>query len=177
MRRYVSLVERERETMCLPFLFRFFMVGKKSSKSKTRVKNLTDRPVDIQIRVGSILMKAYMLKLGCSKMLRSSNIYISYSNKVESNFLLTFVSAWRSRFVCMERTTVSLYSRYPEAAKSFLGQTIYLQIEYTIFFNYCFICFVFLWDLCWVTSLADHFCIYYVFSLMCFQAFIFMYGT
>lgn len=62
------------------------MMGKKSSKSKTRLKNLTDSPVDIQIRVGSILMKAYTLKPGCSKTLRRSNIYRSYSIKGESSF-------------------------------------------------------------------------------------------
>ena len=70
--------------MCLFLLF--LMTGNKSSKSKTRVKNLTDWPLEIQIRVGSILMKAYTLKPGCSKTLRRSNIYRSYSIKGESSF-------------------------------------------------------------------------------------------
>ncbi|KAH9310513.1 hypothetical protein KI387_025548, partial [Taxus chinensis] len=38
---------------------------------KTKVRNLTDRPLDVQIRVGVILKKAYRLKLGSSKTLRS----------------------------------------------------------------------------------------------------------
>lgn len=70
--------------MC-SFLF-FWMMGKKSSKSKTRVQNLTEWPVDIQIRVGSILAKAYTLKPGCTKTLRRSKIYSSYSSKGESSF-------------------------------------------------------------------------------------------
>lgn len=63
--------------MCLVFLF--LMIRSRSAKPKTRVRNLTDRPVDIQIRVGSILMKAYTLKPGCCKTLRRRKIYSDYS--------------------------------------------------------------------------------------------------
>jgi len=44
---------------------------------KTRVRNMTDRPVDIQIRAGSMLIKAYRVKPGCCKMLSSRKIYSS----------------------------------------------------------------------------------------------------
>ncbi|KAI3827221.1 hypothetical protein L1987_01293 [Smallanthus sonchifolius] len=44
----------------------------------TRVWNLSDRPVELQIRVGSILKKVHTLKPGSSKRLKSKKIYKAY---------------------------------------------------------------------------------------------------
>ncbi|KAK9083966.1 hypothetical protein Scep_030437 [Stephania cephalantha] len=44
----------------------------------TRVWNLTDRAVELQIRVGSILKKVHTLKPGCSKRLQCKSIYKAY---------------------------------------------------------------------------------------------------
>ncbi|CAN8269930.1 unnamed protein product [Cochlearia groenlandica] len=46
--------------------------------ASTRFLNLSDRPVEIQIRVGSILKRVHTLKPGRSKRLRHSNIHKSY---------------------------------------------------------------------------------------------------
>lgn len=70
--------------MCLFLLW--LMMRKRSPESKTAVRNLTDRPVEIQIRVGSILMKTYTLKPGCSKMLRRKKIYRSYAPRAKSSY-------------------------------------------------------------------------------------------
>ncbi|KAJ6722061.1 hypothetical protein OIU85_025080 [Salix viminalis] len=42
------------------------------------VWNLSDRPVELQIRVGSILKKVHTLKPGSSKRLKCKNIYKTY---------------------------------------------------------------------------------------------------
>ncbi|KAH9310514.1 hypothetical protein KI387_025549, partial [Taxus chinensis] len=55
-------------------------------KPKTKVRNLTDRPLDVQIRVGAILRKAYRLRPGSSKTLRSREIYSKYSPRGHSTF-------------------------------------------------------------------------------------------
>ncbi|KAF9618369.1 hypothetical protein IFM89_001004 [Coptis chinensis] len=44
----------------------------------TRIWNLTDRPIELQIRVGSILKRGHTLKPGSSKRLDSKNIYKAY---------------------------------------------------------------------------------------------------
>lgn len=44
----------------------------------TRVWNLSDRPIELQIRVGSILKKVHTLKPGSSKRLKSKKIYKAY---------------------------------------------------------------------------------------------------
>ncbi|KAK7303245.1 hypothetical protein RJT34_14147 [Clitoria ternatea] len=44
----------------------------------TRIWNLSDRPVELQIRVGSILKKVHTLKPGSSKRLKSKSIYKTY---------------------------------------------------------------------------------------------------
>jgi len=44
----------------------------------TRVWNFSDRPVELQIRVGSILKKVHTLKPGSSKRLRSKTVYKAY---------------------------------------------------------------------------------------------------
>ncbi|KAL7592441.1 hypothetical protein Lser_V15G32964 [Lactuca serriola] len=44
----------------------------------TRVWNLSDKPVELQIRVGSILKKVHTLKPGSSKRLKSKKIYKAY---------------------------------------------------------------------------------------------------
>ncbi|XP_019418293.1 PREDICTED: uncharacterized protein LOC109329082 [Lupinus angustifolius] len=44
----------------------------------TRIWNLSDRPVELQIRVGSILKKVHTLKPGCSKRVKSKCIYKTY---------------------------------------------------------------------------------------------------
>ncbi|KAL6343706.1 hypothetical protein AAG906_025071 [Vitis piasezkii] len=41
----------------------------------TRIWNLSDRPVELQIRVGSILKKGHILKPGASKRLKCKSIY------------------------------------------------------------------------------------------------------
>ncbi|XP_077218880.1 RING zinc finger protein [Tasmannia lanceolata] len=50
----------------------------KSWRLSTRVWNLTERPIDLQIRVGSLLKKAHTLKPGSSKRLKCKNIYKAY---------------------------------------------------------------------------------------------------
>ncbi|KAK6930028.1 hypothetical protein RJ641_004122 [Dillenia turbinata] len=49
-----------------------------ASRLGTRIWNLSDRPVELQVRVGSILKKGYTLKVGCSKRLNFKSIYKSY---------------------------------------------------------------------------------------------------
>ncbi|XAR57192.1 hypothetical protein NMG60_11025247 [Bertholletia excelsa] len=44
----------------------------------TRIWNLSDKPVELQIRVGSILKKVHTLKPGSSKRLKCKSIYKSY---------------------------------------------------------------------------------------------------
>ncbi|XP_057956796.1 uncharacterized protein LOC131150214 [Malania oleifera] len=44
----------------------------------TRIWNLSDRPVELQIRVGSILKKGHTLKPGSSKRLKCKHLYRSY---------------------------------------------------------------------------------------------------
>ncbi|XP_041001014.1 uncharacterized protein LOC121246798 [Juglans microcarpa x Juglans regia] len=44
----------------------------------TRIWNLSDRPVELQIRVGSILKKIHALNPGCSKRLKCKSIYKAY---------------------------------------------------------------------------------------------------
>lgn len=44
----------------------------------TTIWNLSDRPVELQIRVGSILKKVHSLKPGCSKRVKSKSIYKAY---------------------------------------------------------------------------------------------------
>ncbi|KAK7292382.1 hypothetical protein RIF29_08160 [Crotalaria pallida] len=44
----------------------------------TRIWNLSDRPVELQIRVGSILKKIHTLKPGCSKRMKCKSIYKAY---------------------------------------------------------------------------------------------------
>jgi len=44
----------------------------------TRIWNLSDRPVELQIRVGSILKKVHTLKPGSSKRLKCKSIYKAY---------------------------------------------------------------------------------------------------
>ncbi|KAF5736822.1 EF-hand calcium-binding domain-containing protein 4A [Tripterygium wilfordii] len=44
----------------------------------TRIWNLSDRPVELQIRVGSILKKVHTLKAGSSKRLKCKSIYKAY---------------------------------------------------------------------------------------------------
>lgn len=48
------------------------------SRFVTRVWNLTEKPIDLQVRVGSILKKAHMLKPGGSKRLKCKSIYKAY---------------------------------------------------------------------------------------------------
>ncbi|KAM7459286.1 hypothetical protein LguiA_036729 [Lonicera macranthoides] len=62
----------------------------KVSGQGTRVWNLSDKPVELQIRVGSILKKAHTLKPGSSKRLEFKNIYKAYmpiKGNGTSNFL------------------------------------------------------------------------------------------
>ncbi|XP_074307303.1 uncharacterized protein LOC141642409 [Silene latifolia] len=51
----------------------------------TKVHNLSDQPVEIQIRVGSILKKVHTLKPGSSKRLKSKAIYKAYMPQVVTN--------------------------------------------------------------------------------------------
>ncbi|KAL5541671.1 hypothetical protein UlMin_009381 [Ulmus minor] len=44
----------------------------------TRIWNLNDKPVELQIRVGSILKKVHTLKPGSSKRLKCKSIYKAY---------------------------------------------------------------------------------------------------
>ncbi|CAH9080557.1 unnamed protein product [Cuscuta europaea] len=48
------------------------------SGQATRIWNLSDRPIELQVRVGSILKKAHTLKPGSSKRLKFRNIYRSF---------------------------------------------------------------------------------------------------
>ncbi|XP_021726171.1 uncharacterized protein LOC110693327 [Chenopodium quinoa] len=48
------------------------------SRQGTRVRNLSDRTIELQIRVGSILRKVHTLKPGSSKRLKSKSIYKAY---------------------------------------------------------------------------------------------------
>ena len=56
-----------------------FMCVYISGGLKTKVKNLTERPIDLQIRVGSILKKAYTVKAGRGKTLDCRKIYMSFA--------------------------------------------------------------------------------------------------
>ncbi|KAL5065290.1 hypothetical protein RYX36_027027 [Vicia faba] len=47
----------------------------------TRIWNLSDKPVELQIRVGSILKKIHTLKPGSSKRLKRKSIYKTYVPK------------------------------------------------------------------------------------------------
>ena len=49
-----------------------------SSRLGTKVWNLSDRSVELQIRVGSLLKKVHTLKPGSSKQLNSKSIYKTY---------------------------------------------------------------------------------------------------
>lgn len=49
-----------------------------SSGFGTRIWNLSDKPVELQIRVGSILKKIHTLKPGYSKRLKCKSIYKAY---------------------------------------------------------------------------------------------------
>lgn len=49
-----------------------------ASRVGTRVWNFSDRSVELQIRVGSILKKVHTLKPGSSKRLKSKSIYKAY---------------------------------------------------------------------------------------------------
>ncbi|GAB4851142.1 hypothetical protein Ancab_030436 [Ancistrocladus abbreviatus] len=49
-----------------------------ASGLRTRIWNLTDRPIELQVRVGSILKKVHTLKPGSSKKLNSKSIYKAY---------------------------------------------------------------------------------------------------
>ncbi|KAK4767270.1 hypothetical protein SAY87_023680 [Trapa incisa] len=49
-----------------------------SGGTGTRIWNLSDSPIELQIRVGSILKKVYTLKPGTSKRLRGKSIYRAY---------------------------------------------------------------------------------------------------
>ncbi|KAE8714585.1 RING/U-box superfamily protein isoform 1 [Hibiscus syriacus] len=49
-----------------------------SSGHGTRVWNHSDRAVELQVRVGSILKKVHTLKPGCSKRLKCKSIYKAY---------------------------------------------------------------------------------------------------
>ncbi|KAK2394072.1 hypothetical protein P8452_15946 [Trifolium repens] len=62
----------------------------------TRIWNLSDRQVELQIRVGSILKKVHILKPGSSKRVKSKRIYKTYmpsrsgSNNVGMKSLLYY---------------------------------------------------------------------------------------
>lgn len=49
-----------------------------SSGLGSRIYNLSDKSVELQIRVGSILKKVHTLKPGCSKRLKFKSIYKAY---------------------------------------------------------------------------------------------------
>ncbi|KAK4425729.1 hypothetical protein Salat_1766900 [Sesamum alatum] len=44
----------------------------------TRIWNLSDKPIELQVRVGSILKKVHVLKPGSSKRLKGKKIYRAY---------------------------------------------------------------------------------------------------
>lgn len=52
-----------------------------SSGFGTRIWNLSDKPVELQVRVGSILKKVHTLKAGGSKRLKCKSIYKAYMPK------------------------------------------------------------------------------------------------
>ncbi|XP_068661171.1 uncharacterized protein [Aristolochia californica] len=56
----------------------------KVSRPASRIWNLTDRPIELQIRVGSVLKKGHTLKPGSSKRLRCKAIYKTYMPSSES---------------------------------------------------------------------------------------------
>ncbi|GLJ44779.1 hypothetical protein SUGI_0941930 [Cryptomeria japonica] len=58
--------------------------GVRSSSGETRVRNLTEGPVEVQIRVGSALRKAYRVGSGCAKTLKCSKIRDHYSRRGET---------------------------------------------------------------------------------------------
>ncbi|XP_042495115.1 uncharacterized protein LOC122074354 [Macadamia integrifolia] len=51
----------------------------------TRIWNLTDKPLELQIRVGSILKKGHTIKPGSSKRLNCKTIYKAYMPSVGSD--------------------------------------------------------------------------------------------
>ncbi|KAI9115179.1 hypothetical protein QN277_027337 [Acacia crassicarpa] len=51
----------------------------------TRIWNLSDRPVELQIRVGSILKKVHTVKPGSSKRLKCKSIYKAYMPGMSSS--------------------------------------------------------------------------------------------
>ncbi|XP_050218582.1 uncharacterized protein LOC126669215 [Mercurialis annua] len=44
----------------------------------SRIYNLSERPIELQVRVGSILKRVHTLKPGCSKRLKCKSIYKAY---------------------------------------------------------------------------------------------------
>ncbi|KAL7105145.1 hypothetical protein ACP275_07G026300 [Erythranthe tilingii] len=51
----------------------------------TRIWNTSDKPIELQIRVGSMLKKVHTVKPGCSKRLKGKNIYRAYMPGKSSN--------------------------------------------------------------------------------------------
>ncbi|CAA0839884.1 Unknown protein [Striga hermonthica] len=51
----------------------------------TRIWNLSNNPIELQIRVGSILKRVHTLKPGSSKRLKGKNIYKAYMPGNKSN--------------------------------------------------------------------------------------------
>jgi len=47
---------------------------------KTKVRNLTEKPIDLQIRVGSTVKNAYTVRAGKEKTLDCRKIYMSYAS-------------------------------------------------------------------------------------------------
>ncbi|GLJ44778.1 hypothetical protein SUGI_0941870 [Cryptomeria japonica] len=58
--------------------------GLSSSSGETKVRNLTEGPVEVHIRVGSELRKAYRVGPGCAKTLKRTKIRDHYSPSGES---------------------------------------------------------------------------------------------
>lgn len=56
-----------------------------TSKLGTRICNSTDRSIELQIRLGSLLKKVYTLKPGSSKRLKSKSIYKAYMPQIRGN--------------------------------------------------------------------------------------------
>eukprot|EP01018_Ginkgo_biloba_P027024 Gb_09629 [translate_table: standard] len=63
-----------------------YMCSCVSDGLKTKLRNLTDRPIDLQIRVGSILKKAYTVKPGRTKTLDCRKIYMAYAPRGHNAF-------------------------------------------------------------------------------------------
>lgn len=63
-----------------------FLLGSGGGGPETKIRNLTDKPVDVQIRVGSMLMKAYRLRPGRAKTLRRNSIYNKYASGGKNAF-------------------------------------------------------------------------------------------